>query len=197
MQRLLTIASILLVVGLLVAPPGAQAVDEKAWQRIHGKVEKLEGNTLTFKTDDGKTLTADVAQVGENIRKALTPGEGVTVAGQWKGDEQHLVARFVQQDRSPSASVDEKSWQRVHGKVEKVEGNTLTFKTDDNKTVTVDMAQVGENIRKALTPGESITVAGQWKGDDKHLVARFIQQDSSNPQRGGKVTPPASPKTGK
>lgn len=109
-----------------------------------------------------------------------------------------LLALFILVAATGAQAVDEKSWQRIHGKVDKVDGTTLTFKTDDGKTITADMAQVGENIRKALTPGEGITVAGQRKGDDKHMVARFIQQDSSNPARGGKVVPPAaSPKTGK
>jgi outer membrane lipoprotein SlyB len=208
MRQLLVTVSVLTF--LLTAATGASAVDEKAWQKVHGKVEKVDGMTLTIKTDDNKTVTTDISQVSDSVRKGLTSGEAVTVSGQWKGDESHLVARFVQQDSSDPARggsvagqaakppVDEKSWQNVHGKVEKVEGTTLTFRTDGGKAVTADMAQVSENVRKALTPGEGVTVEGQYKADQNHMVARFIQQDSSNPARGGRVaTPSASPKTTK
>jgi outer membrane lipoprotein SlyB len=207
MRQLLVLASI---VAVMSAGTGAWAVDEKGWQKVHGTVQKVERTTLTIKTDDGKTVITDISQVAENVRKGLTSGEAVTVSGQWKGDQSHMVARFIQQDSSDPArggsvvgqtakpSVDETSWHKVHGKVEKVDGTTLTFRTDDGKTVTADMTQVGDNIRKALTPGETITVDGQYKADQTHMVARFIQQDSSDPARGGRVTQPAaSPKAAK
>ena len=31
----------------------------RGWQRVHGKVQTVSGNTVTLKTDDGRTLTVD------------------------------------------------------------------------------------------------------------------------------------------
>jgi outer membrane lipoprotein SlyB len=144
----------------LIVATAAWAVDETSWQKVHGKVEKIEGTTLTLKTDNGKTVATDIAQVAPNVRTGLTTGAAVTVSGQWKGDENHMVARFIQQDSSDPArggsvagqaakpSVDEQSWQKVHGKVEKVEGTTITFRSDDGKMVTADIAQVSDTVRK-------------------------------------------------
>src|SRR5204862_7455347 len=54
------------------ALPGA--VDEKAWQRIHGTVNSLRGTTLTLKADDGRNLNDDVMVVGAGIRTSLNNG---------------------------------------------------------------------------------------------------------------------------
>jgi preprotein translocase subunit YajC len=204
-----TLMVVLLVAAGVAGPTSAQQVDEKSWQKIHGKIDKIEGTTLTLKTDDGKTVTVDMAQVGEDIRKSLTKDERVTVTGFYRRDQNHVAAQYVQKDSSdvsrggtvagqasPATTVDEKSWQKIHGKVDKVEGTTLTLKADDGKTLTVDMAKVSESIRQALTKDEGVTITGFYKGDQNHVTAQFIQQDSSDPSRGGKVTTPsASPST--
>jgi len=66
-------------------------------QRVHGIIQEVDGPTLTFKADDGRTLTVDMSQIGEDVRGALTPGEGATVVGV-PGDEPHrLTARYIQQ----------------------------------------------------------------------------------------------------
>jgi len=97
-------------------------------------------------------------------------------------------AEFIQKDSSagvqPSASpsttpVDEKNWQKIHGKVSSVSGAQLMLKTDDGRDLTVDMTDVNPAVQKALTPGEGVTVAGFYKGNDKNVTAKFIQQDSS------------------
>jgi hypothetical protein len=86
-------------------PTAGGAVDQNAWQRVHGKVQSVTGTTLTMKADDGHIVSVDVAQVGESVRKVLTPGEGITVAGFFQGDQNRMVARFIQQDASaPAAS---------------------------------------------------------------------------------------------
>lgn len=79
-----------------------------------------------------------------------------------------------------------------------MEGSKLTFKADDGRVLDIDMSQVSPNVQRALTPGEGAEVVGHFKGDQNHIAARWIQQDSSNPARGGKVSghPAASPKTG-
>ncbi len=182
------------------------------WQRVHGTVQSVQGSTMQFRTDDGRTLSVDMSKVGGNIQGALTQGEGATVVGFAGANANQLRAEYIQQDSSdtsrggavvgqapapvtpapapgPTASgpVDQNAWQRVHGTVQSITGTKVTMKADDGRMVTVDVAQVGDSVRKALTPGEGITVAGFFQGNQDTMVARFIQQDSS--------TPAASPKT--
>jgi hypothetical protein len=89
------------------APP-AQAKgdtkDQQAWQRIHGKVDSIQGSTLRLKADDGRMYTVDISKVSENVRKAISQGEGVTVVGHFGSDQSHLNAQYVQQDRTGGAA---------------------------------------------------------------------------------------------
>jgi cold shock CspA family protein len=81
------------------ASPSTSSVDEK-WQRIHGKVESVSGSTLRVRADDGRALTVDMSEVNPAVQKALTPGERVTVVGFYKGDQNNVNAKFIQQDSS-------------------------------------------------------------------------------------------------
>jgi hypothetical protein len=73
-------------------------------QALHGTVQEVDGSTFTFAADDGRTLTVDVSQIADDVRGALTPGEGVTVLGVPGDDANRLIARHVQQDPSANSS---------------------------------------------------------------------------------------------
>jgi outer membrane lipoprotein SlyB len=173
----------------LAAPTGSTGTASgtaQGWQNIHGQVQNVSGTTLTLKADDGRQLTVDMSKIGPEIQKSLAPGERVTVAA-YQVSGTNVRAEFLQKDASagvqPSASVaqpaDEKNWQRIHGKVTSVNGAQLMLKADDGRDLTVDMKDVSPAVQKSLTPGEAVTVAGFYRGDDKHVSAKFIQQDSS------------------
>ena len=196
------------------APAQGTTAAASGWQRIHGTVQSVQANQMTLRADDGRVVTVDMTQVNPNIQRALTLNEGVEVTGQYaSGNNQQLVARWVQQDSSnpgrggrvvsqapatpatpatpPPArgKVDEQAWQRIHGKVEAVQGTTLRLKADDGRMIMVDMSKVNANVQKAITVGESVTVTGHFDNDRRHVEAQFIQQERA----GGA----ASPKTGK
>ena len=181
------------------APSGEQG----GWQRVHAKVQSVNGNTITVKTDDGRTLNVDASQVSSEIRGALTPDEGVTLIGFAGSDATRFRARYIQQDSSdpshggtvtgqapagstasPSAAVpgtvDEKAWQRIHGTVNSISGTTLTLKADDGRNLNVDMKEVGEGVRQSLSNGEKVTVIGFYRGNQNTVAARYVQKDSSN-----------------
>ncbi len=90
----------------------------------------------------------------------------------------------------PGGKVDEKAWQRIHGKVESVSGSTLRLKADDGRNISVDMAKVNPSVRQALTQGESVTVIGQYDKDRNHVDAQFVQQERA----GGSASPKTEPK---
>ncbi len=157
------------------------------WQQIHGRVVNVNGSTMTLHADDNRRLTVDMSKVGSEIQKNLQRGDRVTVATHEVAGT-NVKAEFIQKDSSagvqPSASpsttpVDEKNWQKIHGKVTSVSGAQLMLKADDGRDLTVDMKEVNPAVQKALTPGEGVTVAGFYRGDDKNVSAKFIQQDSS------------------
>lgn len=197
--RLFIVLSCLLTVAVL----GASAADE--WQRVHGKVQSVSGSTVTVKADDGRTLTVDASQVDAGIRGALTKDEGVTLIGFKGADANKFTARYIQQDSSdPSrggkvagqTAPDGKGWQRIHAKVQSVSGTTVTAKTDDGRTLTVDATRVSEEIRKALTTGEGVTLVGFAGAQPTRFTAHYIEQDPSAGQSpsaavtGAKQRPP-------
>ena len=176
---------------LAVGVAGASAADE--WQRIHGKVQSVSGNTVTVKADDGRTLTVDAAQVDASIRGALTKDEGVTLIGFKGSDANKFTARYIQQDSSdasrggkvagPAApATDSKGWQRVHAKVQSVSGSTVTAKTDDGRTLSVDATKVSAEIRNALKPGAGVTLVGFAGAKPTQFTAHYIEQDGSAAQ---------------
>ena len=163
------------------------ATTNQGWQNIHGRVDRVDGSRLTLRADDGRRLTVDMSKAGTEIQRNLQQGDGVTVATH-DVTGRNVVAEFIQKDSSagvqPSASptqtpVDQKNWQRIHGTVSSVSAERLMLKTDDGRDLRVDMKDVSPDVRKALTVGEGVEVAGFYRADDKHLTARYIQQDSS------------------
>jgi len=165
----------------------ASSPSSSEWQQIHGRVVNVTGSTMTLHADDNRRLTVDMTKVGSEIQKNLQRGDRVTVATH-EVSGTNVKAEFIQKDSSagvqPSASptttpVDEKNWQRIHGKVTSVSGAQLMLKADDGRDLTVDMKEVNPAVQKALAPGEGVTVAGFYRGDDKNVSAKFIQQDSS------------------
>jgi hypothetical protein len=189
--------------------PGTQG----GWQRVHGTVLSKSGSSMQFKTDDGHTLTVDMSTVGANVQQALTPNETATIIGKAGTQANQFVANYVQQDSSdparggkvvgqaaapaastaqPSAAAkpaDDKSWQRIHGTVASNSGTTLSLKTGDGQTLSVDTSKVDAGVRNNVKAGETVTVIGHYKSaDKKNLEAQFIQKDSSAGSASPKTT---------
>ena len=187
---------------LLVGVAGAGAADD--WQRIHGKVQSVSGNTVTVKADDGRVLTVDAAQVSADIRGALAPDAGVTLIGKAGAQSNQFTAQYIQQDASDPLrggtivgqtppAVTDRSWQRVHGTVQSVSGNTVTVKTDDGRTLTAHAGQVSAEIRGSLAKDDGVTLIGFPGSRTDHFDARYIQKDSATGAAGGASAPSALP----
>ena len=177
-------------------------------QKVHGSVVSVQGSTMTFKADDGRTLTVDMSKVNPAVQKALTPNEKATLMGTPGSQPNHFTAQFIQQDASdpsrggtvvgqtPAPAAQQ--WQDVHGSVVSVQGSTMTFKADDGRTLTVDTKAVSPQVLQALKANEGATLIGFAGSQPNQFTAQFVQQDSSDPSRGGTVvgqTPTATDKT--
>jgi hypothetical protein len=94
---------------------------------------------------------------------------------------------------APSTKAPSDQWQRIHGKIESIEGSTMKFRADDGRALTVDVSRIGSSVLGGLTPGEGVTViAHEWTGPTA-VRANYVQQDSSDPARGGKAAPATAP----
>jgi uncharacterized protein DUF5666 len=74
----------------------------------------------------------------------------------------------------------------VHGTIVGLHGSSLTLRSDDGRTIRVDVTGVDRAMRASLAVGEQVTVSGD-PGDGGQLAARYVQDDSSDPTRGGKL----------
>jgi len=190
----------LIIFVACVAFAGAAAAQTS--ENVHGTVQSVQGSQLTVKADDGRVLTVDMTAVGQNIQQAMAPGLGVTITGSAGASANQMTAQYIQQDSSdpsrggtvvgqPAAPTTQPSdnWQKVHGTVQSVSGNTLTVKADDGRVLTVDMNAVGQNIQQAMVQGMGVTLTGFAGASANQFTAQYIQQDSSANQ------PAASPAT--
>lgn len=166
------------------------------WTAVQGRVERVDGSRLMLRTHDNRILTVDMTQVARPVQRAIQQGDTITVLGEAaRQTPQLFTARFIQSDRTSSAMAQATGsgqpaggWQRIHGQVQSVQGTTLLLRADDGRTLAVDMKDVNPAVQRALTPNEGVEVIGHYRsGDQQQVAARWIQQDSSNPARGGRV----------
>jgi outer membrane lipoprotein SlyB len=175
------------------AGASARAKEQGGWHRVHGHVQSISGTSMSFRSDDGQTMSIDMSAVSPGIRQALSRGEAVTVIGHRAGDANHLRAEYIQQDSSdptrhgrttgsaPSASpgriADEKNWQRVHGEITSVESGQFTLRADDGRTVYVSTGEVSPpSARSGLQPGQRVTVLGSYNADQSQMTARRLER---------------------
>lgn len=98
-----TTVKTLLVLALVLSAATAWAQAAGNWQRIHGQVQAVQGNQMTFKADDGRVLNVDMSQVSQSVQKALTPNEAVTLAGFPGNEPNRFTARYIVQDNAGRA----------------------------------------------------------------------------------------------
>jgi hypothetical protein len=99
MKRLLLAVSLLAV---LVSPIAASAQQRV---RFHGYVQWIAGSKMVLATDDGFSVTVDLAEVDLSAYRGLTGGDGVTVVAVVRrptrrdDDAIPLVAETIEPDR--------------------------------------------------------------------------------------------------
>lgn len=189
------LAIIALVAGVAAAHAQTPPTSGQPIQVVHGQVVANQGQTLTLKADDGRQLTVDMSAIDAQTRQSLAANDRATVIGFLGPQPTQFTARYIQEDGAAGSTAGATSggttastaaapapgqqWQTIHGRVVRTEGQWLIFNSDDGRTITVDMAQVGANIQKDLTANEGVTVIGFPAAQPNQFTARYIQQDSS------------------
>jgi len=165
--------------------------EPKRFERSPGTVKSVEGERVTFETEGGFTIPVDLSRIA-GARPTVQPGQRATlyyeqapsaVAAVWlePGTAGAAGAPYGSPSASPStapppgASPGAGSYQRLHGYVESVGLGTVGLKTDDGRSVTVDVSQVADDVRRSLRPGDIVGVVGKSQGD--RFVAELIQRD--------------------
>jgi hypothetical protein len=171
--------------------PVAESVEQAAggrasFQRIEGTVESVSGDRVTFRTRDGRTVTLDRSRIVGPMPR-LSTGESASLI--YEGDPQTAVwidARTAAASTAPlpgASGAPAGAYQRVHGYVQSVGLGTLTMKTDDGRTLTVDTSQVA--ARTGVRPGDLVSVVGKPAADGgDRFVAEVIHPDG-----GGAASP--------
>ena len=159
------------------------------WDRIRGTVQSVNRNAAVVRTDDGRNVAVDMSQARQESPDGLKAGDRVVVGGTVDASNR-VIARYVREERRTPA--DQGQWQQIHGHVQSVKGSTLRFRADDGRVLNVDMSAINAGVRRALTRNEGATVIG-FPGSGNHFRAEYVQQDSSDPARGGRLTRHAPP----
>jgi hypothetical protein len=177
------------VIARYVREERRDAPDQGQWQRIHGRVQGVQGSTLRFRADDGRVLNVDMSDVSREVQRALTRNEGATVIG-FPGSGNQFRAEYVQQDSSdparggrvtghapPPARVNAPSSgvHRIQGQITSIGGSMMDVRTDDGRTLVVDMGQLNPEIVKSLNGGDRVTVTGLFR-DSTRIDAQSVQK---------------------
>src|SRR5262245_12961295 len=172
----------------------------RLWTQVNGTVEKVEGVRLRFKLQDGRRMVADISRMSPEARAAVVAGVRTTLYGYTDQQAGRFVALIVELESAAAAApsadtssapssasmaaapgqpLDERPWRVVHGRVDRIDADTLTLVTDAGLVVTVDLRGVEPANRTAVGRDDSVTVVGFHSGDLEQLDARFIHRDAS------------------
>lgn len=170
--------------------------------RPHGNVVLVKGDTLVFRTDDGRTLSIDASGTDPRIRSLLKPGDGATVTVKQPregGSSQALVASEVQLD---PPSQKGKEWQRVEGTIQEARRSQVVFKTREGFVVPVDVSRI--TGLPSLTTGAPATLV--YENTGQGVVGVWIEPGVATgaapgipgaapgtPGAGGSASPATSP----
>jgi preprotein translocase subunit YajC len=157
---------------------------------VHGTVERVE-NRVFVKGDDGRDYAVDISQ-GHATGSARTPGQEVTVYGRRTGDNR-IEATNIYADRDyRSASAADRDrfrprgWEQLHGTVQDVEGHRMRLRTDDGRTVRVDLSALPdrrEEMINHLRTGAVVTVIGDGDSRSDRFFARHVRFDDRDLNR--------------
>ena len=153
----------------------------RSFRTVTGAVESLSGDRIQFRTGEGFVIPVDLAQI-VGPKPSFIPGEVATLTYEMSGQnpivavwiESHDTAGAASPATSGPSGVKAGGYERIHGFVESIGVRSLTLKTDDGRTMLVDMGKSRGSIGD-LRPGDLVNVVGRSTGD--RFAAELIQKD--------------------
>lgn len=197
MRSIIVVTLVLLaLLTLPFVPPGAPgavaqaaSAPERVWIQLSGAVEKVQGDWMMFRLDDGRRVATDISSMSRGERALLVAGARTTLYGYTDQRIGRFVAFFLPVEpavpaaapappASSPSSTDTRPWRLVHGRVDRVDPDGLTLVTDAGRTINVDLRGVEAANRAAISRGDDVTVVGFHSGDLDQVDARFIHRDA-------------------
>jgi hypothetical protein len=162
--------------------PAGQSPGQKTFRQVEGTIAEADGSQVVFRTREGLTLPLDVSRV--TGLPTLKPQEPATLVYE-QGPRHEIVAVWVEPGSlgaaaaappvatstpgtsDPSASVPGAGPDRVFGVVQRLSGSTLTLRTSEGRTVSVDTSRVDPQARARLREGDLVVASGRATGPDR------------------------------
>ena len=178
---------------IALAGAGAAQAQSNDTYVVHGTVERVDhaANRVYVRGDDGRDYAVDISQ-GHATGSARTPGQEVTVYGRRTG-QNRIEATNITADRDyRSASAADRDrfrprgWEQLHGTVQDVEGHKMRLRTDDGRTVRVDLSALPdrrEEMINHLRNGAVVTVIGDGDSRSERFFARHVRFDDRDLNR--------------
>jgi hypothetical protein len=171
----------------------AQSQSSNETYVIHGTVESADhaANRVFVRGDDGRDYAVDIS-TGHASPEARTPGQEVTVYGRRTGERRIEASNIVADRDYRSASAAERDryrprgWEQLHGTVQDVEGSRMRLRTDDGRTVRVDLSALPdrrEDMINNLRNGAVVTVIGDGDSRSDRFFARHVRFDDRDLNR--------------
>ena len=207
-RSLIVMALIALSAGAALAAPGDPRI-------VQGTLEWPATVTtesfVVIRGDEGRTYYADLAMAQRRTPGPLTAGSPVSLLGIEGSRPYELTTMVIGTGDAaslgltpsfmpapptppvpiavtpPSPAVPAEPMWRVDGTVQSVAGTSITLRTADGRTSTVDVSQLSDSTVNALRPGERVSLFGVPRQDRRLIANGYMQSES--------VPPAASPRT--
>jgi len=208
-RSLIVMALIVLSAGTALAAPGDPRI-------VQGTQEWPATVTtesfVVIRADEGQTYYADLATAQRRTAGPLTAGSRVSLLGIEGSRPYELTAMvigtgdtaslglgpsFTPTPPAPPAPVAvappapavpaEPMW-RVDGTVQSVAGTSITLRTPDGRTSTVDVSQLSDSTVNALRPGERVSLFGVPRQDRRLIANGYIQSELAPPAASPRTT---------
>ena len=162
---------------------------------LKGTVKKVEGKVYTIRSDQGKEFRL---RIEKDAFKGTEPKEGDKIQAKVRKGEQSftvLSAKKAGQSSASQRSGGTGQTEMMSGKVEKVEGNIFTIKTDQGKKVEIKIerqALQGPTPKQGDQLQAEVTKAGsepyQALSAKKARAGSSMQAQSASGNQAGKFT---------
>jgi hypothetical protein len=209
-RSLIVMALVALSAGVALAAPGDPRI-------VQGILEWPATVTtepfVVIRGDEGETYYADLAKAQRRTPGTLTAGSRVSLLGIEGSRPYELTAMVIGAGDAaslglapsltpaspaplgpaavtpPAPAVPAESMWRVEGIVQSVAGKSVTLRTADGGTSTVDLSQLSDSTVTSLRSGERVSLFGEPRPDRRLIANGYIQSESVPPAASPRTTP--------